>query len=153
MANKDRVRLLVEALRSGDYEQAFGELGVVHGDLQKNCCLGVACEVAKANGLDIEVAIDEDYGTTIYYDNESGTLPASVADWYGFEDSDPFLKLTQEDIQYIIANNPSLSTLVDGTSYYSPRTNFGATTFNDSLNKDFSTIADRFESTFLGDEE
>lgn len=87
MVNTERIRLLVEALESGDYEQGQGHLNLGG----KFCCLGVACEVAIANGLQVEKTTELYYGTNhmiVSYDGSSGFLPLSVANWYGFEGSE-----------------------------------------------------------------
>lgn len=51
-----RVRdLWVAALRSGEYEQGTGQLGVIidndTDDVVRYCCLGVLCELAVADGV------------------------------------------------------------------------------------------------------
>lgn len=134
--NIERMALGIEALRSGDYQQA-------RGALYKNggyCCLGVLCDVAIRHGLDIRV---EDKETTECtkpfvhekiavkaYDGETCYLPAKVAEWYGLEwDS------------YSNAAVPAL------------KTNEGfedsATALNDARKYTFGQIADAFENTFM----
>lgn len=78
--NQERVALLVEALESGDYEQCEGQLRID----DTFCCLGVACEVAIKNGLDITVTPPGDLSSLFRYDGEASVLPDSVRAWYGF---------------------------------------------------------------------
>lgn len=88
MANKERVKLLVDALRSGDFRQARNRL---RDDDDKMCCLGVACEVARisdavgywSNCTFVSNAVSSDHSTS--------NLPSGVAEWYGFSDIDPDL--------------------------------------------------------------
>ncbi len=81
----DRVRLFVDALRSGEYTQGFGTLTWDGRD----CCLGVAVKVAIHNGLSTVVE-DEDDGR-VSYDGEIAVLPLAVRQWYGFSDNNPEL--------------------------------------------------------------
>lgn len=87
MPNTKNIRLWVNALRSGKYTQG---VGCLH-DFNKNtfCCLGVACEVARENGVQMEVA--ELGGGDIEYDNDSAFLPASVQHWLGLDNGNPRL--------------------------------------------------------------
>jgi hypothetical protein len=115
--NKERVRLWVEALESGNYEQTravlratqYGPDGMDTGRFAY-CCLGVAIEVAKANGC--QVGADPfDYG---------GVLNREVSDWYGFFLPDP-------PVGYEELPNDRLPVF--------------ATRANDSLHWDFAKIA------------
>ena len=49
---KEHRKLWIEALRSGEYEQGYGVLRDINDNY---CCLGVACEVAIKNGLNLVV--------------------------------------------------------------------------------------------------
>ena len=82
MANKENIKLWVEALRSGEYEQGVGALH--EGDAF--CCLGVACEVyqKQVGGLGVEMP----YRNTYEYDGETGELPGLLIDWLELN-SDP----------------------------------------------------------------
>jgi hypothetical protein len=69
----------VAALRSGEYQQTIGALSRKNADDTRGyCCLGVLCEVARKDGLGIEIVEDHD---TRLYDGVSGELPDSVAEW------------------------------------------------------------------------
>lgn len=86
--NKERLRLWVAALRSGEFPQGKDVLCRVSPAGDTYCCLGVACEVAIANGLDIGTATRR---WAKRYDNEDLILPQVVADWYGLGSRDPML--------------------------------------------------------------
>jgi hypothetical protein len=90
--NKNNLRKWYRALASGDYLQTSGTLN----SYSRFCCLGVACEVAIDNGLDLEIATSE--GITAY-NNESLVMPQSVVDWFGLEDvidGNPYLLWDEE---------------------------------------------------------
>ena len=76
----------VAALRSGEYKQTKGKLADV--ERAEHCCLGVLCEMAIKDGVDVEVGVrlDEDDGYDIFYtefDKETGHPPDSVRKWAG----------------------------------------------------------------------
>lgn len=87
----ERLKLWTAALRSGEYAQAKGYLKTDDG----YCCLGVACEVAIENGLDIETDDDLGYKSKTTYTGESyyenSVMPREVMDWYGLEEVNPFV--------------------------------------------------------------
>lgn len=98
--NKERIQLWVDALESDEYYQGKGYLTEIVNGKELDCCLGVACKVAKKHGLNIEVAREysadaDDHRQQneghIEYDNDVAVLPSSVRKWYGFEDTDPAL--------------------------------------------------------------
>lgn len=133
--NKERVQLLVDALRSGEFKQGYGSLREIDGADDRYCCLGVACLVAQRNGLDVEERHKGNdgyyFGTAYEFDNggdEDLTLPCSVRKWYGFGISNPALLTSSDEFE-------------------------SATMVNDDLQFDFNQIADAFERTFLQDEE
>ena len=92
--NKERIKLWVDALRSGDYQQGFRAMSRIKtegGDSFVNCCLGVACEVAMANGLelkkqfitaaDLPAHVEADFSFHVYGKQRTGgTLPQEVVD-------------------------------------------------------------------------
>jgi hypothetical protein len=75
--NKERIRLWVEALESGNYKQGVGTLrnpSFAPGGYSY-CCLGVAIEVAVNNGYSNETAESmHSYG---------GILTTDLLEWYG----------------------------------------------------------------------
>ena len=119
--HKKRIQLWIDALRSGEYKQVRGRLGKGTKKSMGYCCLGVACEVAIANGVDVARGREKQ---EICYDGITDVLPISVCGWYGFGEDD---------------DNPVLDT-------YTGETCSGA---NDNKKRSFSTIADMIEARFL----
>lgn len=88
-------RRWVEALRSGEYQQTIGVLSELDGDrVVGNCCLGVLCELARADGLDLSIDARREERSEGHlsvavdarsYDGESTMPPQSVAEWAGSE--------------------------------------------------------------------
>lgn len=154
--NKARVKLLVDALRSGEFEQGNGYLTTAGG---KNCCLGVGCIVAVRSGLNLATDVCSD-GTIAYYDSTlrsqhedySNTyLPRVVMEWYGFESVSPTLKVTPEVADALVADGR-----IHEDAYERARAHRGepinAADCNDDLRMTFLEIADAFERTYLVDE-
>lgn len=96
-------RKWVEALRSGGFRQGQGALRSRDG---RYCCLGVACDLAAAEGV---VVVDDDesgYGRdarlVAYVDPATGYkdtayLPEKVRDWLGLVDERGRLKATAQE--------------------------------------------------------
>lgn len=84
MPNKYNIKLWVEALRSGEYQQSQK---VLHNN-QGYCCLGVACEVyqKEVGGLDISALGDRVVGQ---YDLCTTVLPEKVVGWFGLDGANP----------------------------------------------------------------
>lgn len=74
--NQENIRKWVRALRSGEFAQTRGFLSK-EGAF---CCLGVACEVAIANGVPVAKSVDS-RGVT--YDGFEKTIPFKVEGWLG----------------------------------------------------------------------
>lgn len=140
-------RLWLEDLRSGKNKQTKNRLATVEEDGTVGyCCLGRACEVAIANGLDIpaETVVQyegtEDERTVIVYGKEREylTLPLAVAEWYGLgAEVSPEL-----DVEYEVEDGTGVArALPDGL----PERNL--TSLNDSLENSytFEQIADAVE--------
>ena len=87
--NKPRVRLLVAALKSGLYDKTHGRLH--RTEPNGWCCLGVASDVAHKFGLAVNREPSDAYFES--FDGESSYMPTSVMDWYGFDKSNPVLRL------------------------------------------------------------
>ena len=121
---QERVRLLIAALRSKKYRQ--GKYGLSKYSRtekrRKLCCLGVACEVARQNGLALKIHTDA--SGWLYYDDSHAVLPQIVRDWFGFDKQDPDLD----------TETGNIST---------------ASGLNDNLDYKFPQIADAFERTYL----
>lgn len=98
---KARIRLWIAALRSGKFLQGTGNLKKLSEGVLRYCCLGVACEVAVASGLAVDLTEFTSYGpagrntgTAVCYrfDSNGATLPLRVMDWFGFTDDDPVIE-------------------------------------------------------------
>ncbi len=122
-ANKERITLLLNALRGKEFQQTKNRLRVA--DSNKMCCLGVACEVyRRETGTGTWLASGAFTVGDRYADSD---LPTLVKDWYGFEDNNPDLTFDEDD------------------------NTCGAVNANDILGYNFTQIADAFERTFLKD--
>lgn len=125
MVNKANMRKWVAALRSGQFDQGTVKLRSAN----EYCCLGVACEVAIANGVNLKVKLYDEHAT---YDGETAYLPRQVSDWLGLSQENPlandWLGISQEDP--LIA--PSLT----------------AVQANDTLGWSFDQIADAIEEFY-----
>lgn len=79
----------VTALRSKEYTQ--GQKVLHNVDEGTYCCLGVLCELAVKDGLDVTVndSLAEDYDNidtvVTYYDESNVVLPLSVLEWAGMK--------------------------------------------------------------------
>lgn len=129
--NKERVQLLVDALRSGEFFQLPGSLrGEIKGR-EGHCCLGVATEIALRNGLELPQvdAVADEYGdlpeeAMFPWDMSEQVMCGPVYRWYGFPEGDPDLFDESGDSN-------------------------SAASWNDDLGADFNQIADMFESTYI----
>lgn len=129
MPNKEHIKLWINGLRSGKYTQGSGQL---HSQKGGFCCLGVACEVAIENGLELE-KVETSNG--FKYEYEFNYLPTKVRDWLGFD--------------YDYQGDPTVGreTLANvGTN------KIHAVRANDELNWTFAKIADSLEKMYLNDE-
>lgn len=149
MPNKENIRKLVDELRSGNRVQGFGTLEYTDTDgVTKNCCLGVACRVAMANGVNLIAAL----GTTMtirpnelvnrvkFLEPGGGSenyLPQAVEEFFGFESADPII-------------------LVDGVPRHAANVNdeqeYDESTDKYQYKNDFSVIADGFEKMYLSED-
>ena len=75
----ENAKKLVEALRSGEFKQTKYSLS----NGTEHCCLGVACEVAIKNGLNLTKQTNYRDSLTAY-DENTNYLPPPVANWLGF---------------------------------------------------------------------
>lgn len=143
--NKERVRLLVDALRSGEFEQTVGKL---RSDDDKYCCLGVGAEIARRHGIGGEWDDSESHvcqgpdcklppSKTWKFDGVATALGSNVLEWYGFEE------------WIVTGGDPSLGTVTldDGTQVYLSM--IGA---NDDYHLNFEKIADLIEAKYLKEE-
>jgi hypothetical protein len=102
---KPRIKKLwIEALRSGEYQQAQG---VLRDKDNKFCCLGVLCNIhAQKNKAKARTQTDPNF-----YFGKDDVLPVEVADWAGLKAVNPQI----EDYgTYHGGYSPSLGELNDG---------------------------------------
>lgn len=134
MVDKDRIRLLVQALRSGEYAQARNRLTAITGDgRQAHCCLGVATVVAIAGGCETVAIPAVDH---ISYQDVTKRLGDIEPDW-------STTRLTQNVQQWFGLEGYTLLVAHPEGARVSP------VHMNDSEGRDFGYIADAFERTFL----
>ena len=140
--NKKRLKLGIEALRSGKYVQGHRALAPIVDESpdsdepgrQQYCCLGVLCEVALANGLTGVKRVEGVYQVGYLSENsgdrddvEFALLPYAVQEWYGLDREGP--SVITED-----GNTAEVAYLNDDGGYT------------------FDQIADAFERTFIDGE-
>jgi hypothetical protein len=137
MANQERIRKWVEALRSGEYMQAMGRLKRVvditdHDTAVGYCCLGVVCDLSVKDGVGHWAGTAE--SPTVFRTEsmaEEYHLPMPVADWLGLEvDTDG--TSVEEGLEGSDAQ--ALEVLIN---------------LNDG-GADFTVIADKIEEVWLG---
>jgi hypothetical protein len=134
--NKDRVKLWIQALRSGEYTQCQNVLEYVEEDddgvftgKKRHCCLGVAQRVALANGY-----IDQDESSLEW--GSEGMDYDIARNWFGFTEEmgggDPDLgHFTDTDGELISAS---------------------CVQANDDLGWSFQAIADALEARYVSPE-
>ena len=120
---KARIRKLVDTLRTTNKRQGRGYLRQRGNKTVKFCCLGIACEVAIAEG--VEISRNTRYSVSTY-SGGAYSLPSEVRNFFGFEHSDP--RLLDEN-----GNEDTASGLNDDEKY------------------NFKRIADAFERTYLSE--
>jgi hypothetical protein len=132
MFNKKRIKKLVEALRSGDYNQTMSNLR----DLKGHCCLGVACDISGKGGWSKSGKGDwskdpiESLKPIYLYEGYSSVMPPEVRNYYDFLDGDPGV--------FIFKHNGEPSEKIVSMSE-----------LNDHYEYNFETIACILESNFL----
>lgn len=132
--NKERIRLFVDALRSGSYRQGNHILGFPANDgTEEFCCLGVATEVARAQGCQLT--------------RENGIANGRSAFIY----TDPQAQEPEDSTTRGVYLHPKVQEFY-GFDTYNPSLNAGhAANLNDVNHWDFNQIAQAFEDTFLAD--
>ena len=71
----------VAALRSGDYKQTTGQLA--NAERTEHCCLGVLCEMAIKDGVNVAVDVLPHAPYDVYFDENPAGLPYKVQTWSG----------------------------------------------------------------------
>lgn len=110
--NWERIALWRADLESGLHAQTTGYLRVDN----TFCCLGRACEVAIANGLDVAVTRRDDLWA---YDGRIGNLPDAVAAWYGLGTTSPSVLVDADQRELTVLNDTlwtfeEIAKLLDG---------------------------------------
>lgn len=70
----------VAALRSGEYTQGVGFLHQVTSRGNERCCLGVLCDLAVKDGVDLHV---RGSGLAVEYNGDGYFVPGAVMAWAG----------------------------------------------------------------------
>lgn len=82
--NVDIARRWVAALRSGEYRQGRNQLTRLTFDGDLDCCLGVLCKIAVADGV-IDPKQVEALEGEVEYAGQAAVLPRVVMDWVGLD--------------------------------------------------------------------
>lgn len=131
----NRVKALwIDALKGGEYAQAKGYLkriDTLTGEASY-CCLGVLCDLAIKDGVEVEYVERETSIRCGVYDSYPSWLPRSVQDWAGLTSDtgkfDGYISYVGDDGKEEVAD--TLMALNDGAEY------------------NFSEIADVIEERF-----
>jgi hypothetical protein len=89
--NEDIKAKWLAKLRDPETKQGRGYLKLADGSM---CCLGVLCELAVEEGVDVKVEkpiADSAFTGRYSYDNAEGVLPHSVRVWAGMFDANPVI--------------------------------------------------------------
>lgn len=119
--NKNAIEQFCLVLESDRFEQYNGSL---RGEDNKRCCLGVACDVYKEiTGKGEWDGCKDNFFFAVEGDGGGGVLPISVAQFYGFRDRNPEIKIGDREAP--------------------------AGYWNDVQKKSFKEIAEAFRKTYL----
>jgi hypothetical protein len=136
--NEHNVRLVVEALRSGEFPQGFGRLAnMLSGGKIQYCCLGVMCEVAIRNGVQLEITEGEGARR---YDGVEGLLPVRVAQW---------LELGGKELGMDLSDDPLARLVSPLVSSSAGQQAMELSSLNDTFEWTFNEIADAIEASWL----
>lgn len=91
--NKKRLRLWLDALRSGDYQQGSGSL---RPSQDAYCCLGVLCDVYQRETGNGEFDVDRQ-GFFAAGEFDEACPPRAVLDWIGCDDLDGDFLVTPDE--------------------------------------------------------
>lgn len=140
--NREHIKLWIEALENDQIPQGKGALrrSQYPGGPDEFCCLGVACEVAIRNGVNLTVEPEDQndgnkrwayiwnppQGGTL---RNSDTLPKPVQEWLGIADDNPTL--------------PNIRPIdLEDNDGYADDAYVEAASANDDRGWDFDTIAE-----------
>lgn len=144
------IRALITALRSDEFLQGEGRLTSISQEgVSYHCCLGVGCLVYDSENKDLnvyrrtwsEVAqwnLRKEDPTVILtadqsYNGEFSILPGIVRRWYGFDDSNPDVIITETETG-------------SGVTFKTARS---LASLNDRDKWSFAQIADAIENTYI----
>lgn len=137
----------VAALRSGEYQQGFGQLRVrnyeasIGEPLYRYCCLGVLCDLAAQDAvghwIDESTFAANDVETVVGASNDpsranGGAPPAFVWDWAGYTETQGASGIRRTD--------PTVTNPDGGEG------NISLVGLNDGIRQDFRGIADTIEA-------
>lgn len=110
--NVDIARRWVAALRSGEYRQGRTQLTrlTFNGDL--DCCLGVLCKIAVADGV-IDPKQVEALEGEVAYAGQAAVLPWVVMDWAGLRNARGDVRPLRSVRGFFAGNIYDLSSLND----------------------------------------
>lgn len=88
---KEIADLWVAALRSGEYTQGQHRLETIDADGSRFCCLGVLCQLAIANGVEVirEVELNADLDERASYNGVYAVPDETVIEWAGMKTRNP----------------------------------------------------------------
>ena len=89
--NSTVAKLWVDALKSGKYKKGKNKL---NNSNKTFCCLGVLCELAIANGIELEKIVNDDI-KSIKYDDSTIYLPLKVIGWAGMRSKSGIIDKSQ----------------------------------------------------------
>lgn len=166
--HKERIRLWLDALRSGNYCQGTGKLKYFDENINRDrhCCLGVATDVFIQNSGESEVtlafareSLDNDF-----------LLPITIGEWFGIETSnigmgivDPKVLAYYRDADVELIENDDDEDRIDAdalrmrmralspipSAEYNNAYWARVSMLNDYAGWDFHQIADALERTYL----
>lgn len=79
---KKNIKAWIKALESGKIKQGGHVLAQKKNKSYSYCCLGVACELARKDGVNLNV---EKVGSLKVYDHYEGNPPDAVLNWLGID--------------------------------------------------------------------
>lgn len=108
-------QLWTSALRSGKYKQGKNYLNIINANNEHQyCCLGVLCEIAIKQGMNIETeedrtsvifASDNHIRATIKYEGDECTPPPAVQQWAGIGAEGGYIHPTNDDPSLVRDND------------------------------------------------
>jgi hypothetical protein len=102
MALNKNAKKWVRALRSGKFKQAKNVLATLKNTY---CCLGVACELARKDGVRVSKKKNKEDGC-FEYSSRQGSLPPQVQMWLGLgSDEGVYTSKNGRDTSLVVRND------------------------------------------------